>query len=138
MTPERIARWVAWWVRTYTRNLPGPVGRRRIDEIDADLHDHMAHERSRGVSEGRIALGVLSRMVRGLTADATWRRRVQPMKRDPMKLLLAVLAAAIGVAAVVLGEGDDSPGLQLLGVLFVVGAVALVVRSTRRSRQPPA
>jgi hypothetical protein len=52
-----------------------------------------------------------------------------------MKPLLAVLAFAalvIGVAAVVLGEADDSPGLQLLGVLFVVGAVALGVRTAQR------
>jgi len=54
-----------------------------------------------------------------------------------MKPLLAVVAAllatGIGVAAVVLGEADDSPGLQLLGVLVVVGAVALGVRTARRS-----
>jgi hypothetical protein len=48
--------------------------------------------------------------------------------------ILAVLATAIGVAAVVLGEADDSPGLQLLGVLFVVGAVALGVRTARRTK----
>ena len=45
-----------------------------------------------------------------------------------------VLAVAIGVAAVVYGEGDDSPGLQGLGVLLVLGAVVLGVRSVRRSR----
>ena len=45
-----------------------------------------------------------------------------------------VLAVAIGVAAVVYGEGDDSPGLQGLGVLLVIGAVVLGVRSLRRSR----
>ncbi len=51
-----------------------------------------------------------------------------------MKPLLAILATALGVAAIVLGEADDSPGLQLLGVLLVVGAVALGVRT----RQGPA
>jgi hypothetical protein len=49
-----------------------------------------------------------------------------------MKALLAVLVIAIGIAAIVLGEGDDSPGLQLLGVLFVLGVVVLVVRAGRR------
>ncbi len=49
-----------------------------------------------------------------------------------MKPLLAILAATLGVAAVVLGGADDSPGLQLLGVLFVVGAVTLGVRTVRR------
>ncbi len=51
-----------------------------------------------------------------------------------MKPILAVLLAALGIAAVVAGEGDDAPGLQLLGVLLVVGAVALGVRTVQRSR----
>jgi hypothetical protein len=50
-----------------------------------------------------------------------------------MKLLLALLAIAIGVAAVVLGEADDSPGLQGLGVLLVIGTVVLSVRTAQRS-----
>ncbi len=53
-----------------------------------------------------------------------------------MKPLLAVVVGtalvAVGVAAVVLGEADDSPGLQGLGGLLVVGAVALGVRTVRR------
>ena len=49
-------------------------------------------------------------------------------------LLAALLAAALGVAAVVLGEGDDSPGLQGLGVLLVLGAVVLTVRRGRGRR----
>ena len=50
-----------------------------------------------------------------------------------MRFLLAILAAATGVAAVVLGGYDDSPGLQGLGVLVIVGAVVLGVRAVRRS-----
>lgn len=49
-------------------------------------------------------------------------------------VLGAVLAVALGVAGMVHGEADDSPGLQLLGVLLIVGAVVLVVRSARRRR----
>jgi hypothetical protein len=48
--------------------------------------------------------------------------------------LVAILAFAIGAAAVVAGEADDSPGLQLLGGLLVVGAVAFGVRIARRGR----
>jgi len=57
MTPERIAELVARWVRSYTRDLPTPIAQRRIDEIDADLHDHIAHERAKGTGEWRIAGG---------------------------------------------------------------------------------
>ncbi|MFI1194337.1 hypothetical protein ACH4T9_13925 [Micromonospora sp. NPDC020750] len=51
-----------------------------------------------------------------------------------MKYLVAVLAVAIGVAGIVLGEADDSPGLQLLGVVLIVGAVTFGVRTARRGR----
>ena len=133
MTPEHVVELVTRWVRFYTRGLPLPIAERRLGEIDADLYDHIAHERARGTSDRRIALGILSRMARGLTADASWRRRVRPRKGSPMKILLAVLVIAIGVAAVVLGGADDSPGLQLIGVVLVAGTVALSVRTARRS-----
>ena len=48
-----------------------------------------------------------------------------------LTLLAALLLVVLGVAGVVHGEGDDSPGLQGLGLLLVVGAVALLVRSRR-------
>jgi hypothetical protein len=73
MTSEGMAELVTRWVRLYTRKLPTPIAQRRVDEIDADLHDHIAHERAHGTSDRRIALGILSRMVRGLAADVSWR-----------------------------------------------------------------
>jgi hypothetical protein len=199
MTPERIAELVARWVRCYTRNLPPPIAERRIDEIDADLHDHVAHERAHGTKDWRIALSIAARMVRGLAADALWRRRTiahsstrkQVMKmnktayRSAVRVALATAfilllplvamqitdevdwgvadfvlagallggtglllvraarkgsniayraaAAAIGVAAIVLGEADDAPGLVLFGGLLIVATVALAVRTTQRS-----
>jgi hypothetical protein len=51
-----------------------------------------------------------------------------------MKYFVAVLAIAIGVAGVVAGEADDSPGLQLLGVLIIVGAIVMGVRVVQRGR----
>ena len=50
-----------------------------------------------------------------------------------MKLVLAIVAATIGFAAVVFGGYHDWPGLQGLGLLIVVGAVVLAVRAVRRS-----
>ncbi len=54
--------------------------------------------------------------------------------KPTLLILAAIVATAIGVAAIVLGEADDSPGLQLLGVLLIVGAVAFGVRVARRAR----
>jgi hypothetical protein len=96
MTPERMAELVARWVRFYTRSLPAPIADRRIGEIDADLHDHIAHERAHDTKEGRIALGIAGRMVRGLAADAAWRRqmlthrstRKEVMKKSAVRVAL--------------------------------------------------
>jgi hypothetical protein len=101
VTPERMAGLVARWVRLYTRELPQPIAERRIDEIDADLHDHIAHERADGTSDRRIALGVLSRMVRGLAADVSWRGQAiarPSTPKDVMKMSKAASRPAVRVA----------------------------------------
>jgi hypothetical protein len=190
MTPERTAALVARWVRVYTRNLPTPIAERRIDEIDSDLHDHIAHERAGGTADWRIALSITTRMVRGVAADLSWRsNRKDPMNlnkiayvrvavvtgllllvpavlmlvsdeaawgvfdfvfagiliagsglllefaaRNPGNLVLKLCAAAIGVAAVALGQADDAPGLVLFGLLLIVGTVALTIRTGLRSQ----
>jgi hypothetical protein len=187
MTPERMAKLVARWVRFYTRDLPTPIAQRRSDEIDSDLHDHIAHERARGIKDRRIALSIAARMLGGLAADVSW--RVQASKagyRPAVRVALATafvlllplvamqftdevdwgvadfafagallggtglllqrlaarkagniayqaVATAIGVAAIVLGEADDAPGLVLFGGLLIVGTVALAVRTAQRS-----
>ncbi|PSK62919.1 hypothetical protein B0E53_05168 [Micromonospora sp. MH33] len=51
-----------------------------------------------------------------------------------MRYVLGVVAVALGVAGIVYGEADDSPGLQLLAGLLVIGAIAIGVRIARRSR----
>jgi hypothetical protein len=201
MTSERMAELVARWVRFYTRDLPTPIAQRRVDEIDADLHDHITHERDNGVGDRRIALGIASRMVRGLAADVAWRGRQakladpstpedamktsKPLYRSAVRVGLGValilslplvamlisdevvwsladfvvagvlltvvgvalelavrkagnLAAAIGIATVgvaagVFGNADDAPGLVLLGIMLIVSACALGVRTAQRS-----
>jgi len=103
MTPERMAELVARWVRLYTRDLPAPIAQRRVDEIGADLHDHIAHERANGISDRRIALGIASRMVRGLAADAAWRGRQakaaaqSSTRENTMKVSKAVYRSAVRV-----------------------------------------
>jgi hypothetical protein len=51
-----------------------------------------------------------------------------------VRYLLAALVAALGAAAFVLGGADDSPGLQGIGALLVLGAVVFAVRTARRPR----
>ena len=91
MTPERMARLVAAWVRFYTRRQPPAVAQRRSEEIDADLHDHIAHERAAGTGDRRIALSIAGRMVRGMAADASAHR---PLVRVALATAIVLLVAA--------------------------------------------
>jgi hypothetical protein len=47
-------------------------------------------------------------------------------------VIAIVVALTIGVAGMVLGESDDSPGLQFLGLMLIVGAIVSAVRMARR------
>jgi hypothetical protein len=47
-------------------------------------------------------------------------------------VIVTAVVIAAGVAGIVLGEADDSPGLQLLGAVLVVGALGFGVRTARR------
>jgi membrane protein implicated in regulation of membrane protease activity len=51
-----------------------------------------------------------------------------------MTYLAAFVVLALGIAGMVAGEADDSPGLQLIGVVLIVAAVALTVKNARRRR----
>lgn len=73
MRPDRVSAVVLRWVRLYTTGLPRPVAHRRLEEIQADLHDQVIHDRSLGISEPQIATQIASRMIRGAAADAAWR-----------------------------------------------------------------
>lgn len=135
LTPEGAAGLTTRWVRWYTRRLPAPVAERRIDEIRADLYDHITHEQACGTSDRRIALSVLSRLVRGVAADAVWRHRIRPWIGDLMKTIaIAVVVIAIGVAAMMYAQKDDSPGLGLIGLLLILGSIGFAARSVYRRR----
>ena len=102
MTPERVAGLVARWVRLYTRNLPSAIARRRIDEIDADLHDHIAFERAHGTRDRRLAMSMAARMVRGLAADASWRGHMIAHRSNPKDVMKTSKNASRSAARVAL------------------------------------
>ena len=124
MTPGRMAGLVARWVRFYTRNLPAPVAERRIDEIGADLHDHIAHERAAGTKERRIVVSIAARMVRGLAADVSWRAaRKEPAMH---KTAYARVAVVTGLVLLIPGVGMLVSDEFAWGVFdFVFAAVLL-------------
>lgn len=142
MKPERAANLVARWVRLYTRGLPVAVARRRIDEIDADLHDQIAAERVCGTGDWRIALSLVARMVRGFADDASWRgghARARTTYRLATGLAIGSalfifwLMGAVGIIGV---EGDPAD-LMFFGV-FAVGIVGAVIARFRPPGAPRA
>ena len=48
-------------------------------------------------------------------------------------LVAALGLTAVGVTAAMHGEADDAPGLALIGILLIVGALALAVKAGRHS-----
>lgn len=144
MTAQRMAALVACWVRLYTRNLPTAIARRRIDEIDADLHDHIAHERARGTGDRSIALSIASRMVRGLAADASWRRSTpkegMQMSKNAYRSVarVAVVTAVILLLALVGMQFSDEVNWSLFDFVFagvlLAGSGLLLELAARRPR----
>jgi hypothetical protein len=138
MTPERVAALVAAWVRFYTRELPPAVAQRRAEELGADLHDHIAHERARGTSERRIALSILSRMVRGLPADGAWRRQNATAGRSTVGVVLAVTFVLLLVPAVAMQFSDEMAwgpiDFALAGVLLA-GTGFTFALAARKARE---
>jgi hypothetical protein len=59
------------------------------------------------------------------------------MKPSVMNLVKAVGIVAIGVAlaaaGIYVGDTDDAPGAALMGLLLMIGAVVLGVRTARRT-----
>ncbi len=49
-----------------------------------------------------------------------------------MALGLITIGVAIGAAGIYIGDTDDAPGAALLGILLMIGAVVLGVRTARR------
>lgn len=51
-----------------------------------------------------------------------------------MALGLVALGVALAAAGIYVGETDDAPGAALLGILLMIGLVALGVRIARRKK----
>ena len=141
MTPERMTGLVARWGRHYTRDLPPAVAERRVGEIDADLHDHVTHERAAGASERRIALSIASRMVRGMAADAAWRGRTINRKDTMTQRSLARVALVTGLILLIPLAGNlfgDGPGWGVFDFVFaaalLMGAGLLIELAVKNPR----
>lgn len=46
---------------------------------------------------------------------------------------IVAIGVAIAAAGIYIGDTDDAPGAALLGILLMIGALALGVRTARRT-----
>lgn len=150
MTPERLAAVVSLWTRLYTRRLPEQDARRRVDELGADVHDHISHERAHGTGERRIAGSVAARMLRGMAADVSWRhertRHCQTQEDHPMRLIgparrsvtrvavMTVLLLLIPLALMLLSEGTDWGVFDFVFAGAIIAGAGLLIELAVRSR----
>jgi hypothetical protein len=56
------------------------------------------------------------------------------MKSFALIFVPALAVVAVGVTAAMHGEADDAPGLAGLGIMLIVGALAVAVRVAQRTR----
>lgn len=135
MSPERVAALVARWVRLYTLGVPAADRRRRVGEVTADVHDQIAHERARGAtSERRIALAVASRMLRGMAADASWRRHHPALDRSLARILLATVALlSAPLVGMLLTDEVAWGAFDFLAAGTLTGGTGLAGRAALRS-----
>lgn len=141
MTPERLRAVVLSWARWYTRGLPAAVADRRRQELQADVYDHIEHQRAAGARDSQIAHEITSRMIRGLLADASWRRgqlrllgtpersmwRRGSLVRSAARLTLGV-AVVLALPAIATATGNADWGLGdfiLAGLLLALIGVTL-------------
>jgi len=113
----------------------------------------MEHSTTRSRSAVRVALGVafvlsLPLVAMQLTDEVVWTAQdfvaagilltmigvaTELALRRAGNLPIALGIAALGIAAAVVGEADDAPGLLLLGILLIGSACALGMRRAQHS-----
>ncbi len=75
-------RVVRWWTATYTAGLASSVRDARRAEIASDVWEHSEDMAAGGETLLGRAIGVVSRLVRGIPADLLWRVNVEGPKMD--------------------------------------------------------
>jgi hypothetical protein len=78
MSDRRICERLAlWWVGFYTRSAPEPAGSDRRAEVASDIYEHVQTQAAAQMPRWEANRALLSRMLRGVGADAAWRIEVE-------------------------------------------------------------
>lgn len=127
------ARVVLWWVDRYTGGVPRAAGEERRSEIASDLWEQ------RAASHGgpAVELAILSRWVRGIPADLSWRRARRTGRRLPSaRAMLRVAGWSVALVSYVFLTSVHCyfatalVGLDLYGSDWEAGDVTRYARSS--------
>jgi hypothetical protein len=117
------SRAVGWWTATYTAGLASSVRDARRAEIASDVWEHSEDIVAGGETLLGSAIGVVSRMVRGVPADLLWRVNVEGPKMDiriPFERITGALLLAMVVLVMITGaiSGYDTSADSFEGELL--------------------
>ena len=104
------------WARIYTRGMPDPERRARLDELASDLWEHLDHAVSTGRRRSAVQLEIAGRTARGAAADVAWRfaHRSGPLSPGIMRLA-GWTAFGLGTAFILtLTATSGAPGARHL------------------------
>jgi hypothetical protein len=99
-------RAVRWWTATYTAGLASSVRDARRTEIASDVWEHTKDAAAGGETLLGGAIGIVSRMVRGVPADLLWRVNVEGPKMDiriPFERIVGALLLAMVALILITG-----------------------------------
>ena len=116
--PVLVRALIEGWARLYTLGLPPEARRERLDLIRADVWDEMGDASASALSPGVPAASLLSRCLRGMPADVTWRLFDAPRSQ------LASPVADLGRGE---SQGSRSSGLVFFAVVSGIAWAAVMV-----------
>ena len=134
------------WVATYTWGLPSDIRAERCAEVGADLWEHRWLASRRGDPALTTAIEVLSRTLRGVLSDISWRTQAsssaQPDRSTKMgqswQLNLALVGGiAVALLMVFIGIGP-LPVLAIIPISIVVAIVGFRLWPRRSGDLPAA
>jgi hypothetical protein len=106
------------WARIYTRGMPEPERRARLDELASDLWEHVDHAVSSGRRRGAAELEIAGRTARGVAADVAWRFAHRSGPLSPGILRLAGWTA-FGLGTAFILTLTATSGAPVLGIYKV-------------------
>lgn len=112
-------RFTRWWVHRYTAGLPNHESAPRRAEIHSDLAEHSHHREIEGWTPKQITRERLRRLVRGMSADLSWRHELITGQCQIRGFVRVSVQSVTSIAAVTLAMFHFVFATYMLGGTFL-------------------